>query len=100
KMPAVVSAAPTMVTNMTGFLIIRRGLSFLKASTIAGPAMFQSKREGAVCFIRGSKKFSLEIEKMLNHRSQREGGQKIQRTNQEHRPDQQDKKRATVNWKS
>jgi hypothetical protein len=78
--------APTMVTNMTGFLIIRRGLSFLKASTIAGPAMFQSKREGVVCFIRGSEKFSLEIEEMLNHRPKREGGEKIQRANQEHRP--------------
>jgi len=33
-----------MVTNMTGFLTIRRGSSFLKASPIAGPAMFQSKR--------------------------------------------------------
>ena len=48
KMPTVVSTAPTIVTNMTGFLIIRRGLSFLKASPIAGPAIFQSKREGAL----------------------------------------------------
>jgi hypothetical protein len=30
KMPAVVSAAPTIVTNMTGFLIISRGSSFLE----------------------------------------------------------------------
>ena len=56
KIPTVVRAAPTMVTNMTGFLIIRRGLSFLKASRIAGPAMFQSKREGAFCFT-GQKSF-------------------------------------------
>ena len=48
KMPTVVSAAPTMVTNMTGFLTIRRGSSFLKASPTAGPAIFQSKREGAL----------------------------------------------------
>ena len=31
-MPTVVSTAPTMVTNMTGFLIIRRGSSFLNES--------------------------------------------------------------------
>jgi hypothetical protein len=31
KIPTVVSAAPTMVTNMTGFLIISRGLSFLES---------------------------------------------------------------------
>jgi hypothetical protein len=43
----VVSSAPTMVTNMTGFLIIRRGLSFLKEFPIAGPAIFQSNSEGA-----------------------------------------------------
>ena len=60
KMPTVVSAAPTMVTNMTGFLTISRGLSFLNESPIAGPTMFQSKREGALCFIncRSSKEFS------------------------------------------
>ena len=52
KMPTVVSAAPTMVTNMTGFLIIRRGFSFLNESPIAGPTMFQSKREGDLCFHR------------------------------------------------
>ena len=52
KIPTVVSTAPTMVTNMTGFLIIRRGSSFLKASPIAGPAMFQSKRDGALCVIK------------------------------------------------
>ena len=48
KIPTVVSTAPTIVTNMTGFLIIRRGSSFLKASPIAGPAIFQSKSEGAL----------------------------------------------------
>ena len=45
KMPTVVRAAPTMVTNMTGFLTIRRGSSFLNASPMAGPTMFQSKSE-------------------------------------------------------
>ncbi len=51
KIPTVVSAAPTIVTNMTGFLTIRRGFSFLNASPIAGPAIFQSKREGDFCVI-------------------------------------------------
>jgi hypothetical protein len=35
KMPKVVMAAPTSVTNMTGFLNIDLGLSFLKASNAA-----------------------------------------------------------------
>jgi len=48
KNPTVVSIAPTRVTNMTGFLIIRRGSSFLKALPIAGPAMDQSKSDGAL----------------------------------------------------
>ena len=48
KISTVVTAAPTMVTNMTGFLTIRRGSSFLNASTTAGPAMFRSKSEGAL----------------------------------------------------
>ena len=52
KIPTVVSTAPTMVTNMTGFLTIRRGSSFLKASPTAGPAMFQSKRDGALWVIK------------------------------------------------
>ena len=43
KMPTVVRPAPTCVTNMTGFLIISRGLSFLNESANAGPTMFQSK---------------------------------------------------------
>ena len=55
KMPTVVSAAPTMVTNMTGFLIISRGSSFRNESPMAGPTMFQSKREGDFCVIRSSR---------------------------------------------
>ena len=51
KIPTVVNAAPTMVTNMTGFLIISRGLSFVNESPMAGPTMFQSKREGALWVI-------------------------------------------------
>ena len=51
KTPNVVSTAPTMVTNMTGFLIISRGSSFLNESAIAGPTIFQSKREGALWVI-------------------------------------------------
>jgi len=44
KIPTVVNTAPTIVTNMTGFLSIRRGSSFLKASPIAGPANFPVKQ--------------------------------------------------------
>ena len=52
KMPTVVSTAPTIVTNMTGFLTISRGSSFRNESPMAGPTMFQSKREGAFWVIR------------------------------------------------
>ena len=47
KMPTVVSTAPTSVTNMTGFLTMRRGSSFLNDSPMAGPMMFRSNKEGA-----------------------------------------------------
>ena len=49
KIPAVVSTAPTWVTNITGFLMVSRGSSLRKAFTIAGPAMFLSKRDGDFC---------------------------------------------------
>ena len=42
-----VGAALTTVTNMTGFLTINRGWSLRKESPMAGPTMFQSKREVA-----------------------------------------------------
>jgi hypothetical protein len=37
-----------MVTNITGFLIIRRTSSFLNASLRAGPVMLQSMSEGTL----------------------------------------------------
>ncbi len=52
-MPTVVSAAPTIVTNMTGFFNINRGLSLRNESPMAGPAMVQSKSEGDFCVIKG-----------------------------------------------
>jgi hypothetical protein len=45
KISAVVTAAPTMVTNMTGFLIIRAGLSLRNDSPRAGTTIDRSKRE-------------------------------------------------------
>src|SRR5271155_2946853 len=48
KISAVVTAAPTMVTNMTGFLIITAGFSFLTESQSAGMTMEESKRERAL----------------------------------------------------
>ena len=48
KMPMVVSIAPTMVTNITGFFTIRRGSSFLNDSPMAGTTMFRSNRDGAL----------------------------------------------------
>ena len=51
KIPTVVRAAPTMVTNMTGFFTISRGFSFLNASPMAGLTMFQSKSEAGFCVI-------------------------------------------------
>ena len=51
KISAVVTAAPTMVTNMTGFLIITAGFSFLTESPRAGITMEGSKRERAFVLI-------------------------------------------------
>src|SRR5207244_1581792 len=101
-MPTVVSAAPTMVTNMTGFFTMRRGFSFLKESPIAGRTMFQSKRERPFCFIKlaTSKEFALEVEEVLNHRPKRESRKKIQRADQEHCANEQNEERAAVNGKS
>ena len=45
--PAVVIRAPTSVTNMTGFFIMLRGLSFLKEAAIAWETIRRSNRE---CF--------------------------------------------------
>ena len=45
KIPTVVSTAPTMVTNMTGFLTIRRGSSFYeRRRRWPGRTMFQSNK--------------------------------------------------------
>src|ERR1051325_7422028 len=97
KMPAVVSAAPTIVTNMTGFLIISRGSSFLKASPTAGPAIFQSNSEGDFCVINGValKQFSLGGQEVLDNRPKRQRRQEIQRAHQQDRAKQQHDERAT-----
>ena len=72
KIPVVVRTAPTIVTNITGFLIISRGSSFLKASTIAGPTMFQSKRDGDFCVIDALEQFSLRRQEVLHDWPERE----------------------------
>src|ERR1700733_1594476 len=51
KISPVVTMAPTMVTNMTGFLIITAGFSFLKESASAGTTMDESNREWAFALI-------------------------------------------------
>src|SRR5580765_2029783 len=89
KMPIVVSTAPTKVTNMTGFLIISRGSSFLNESPIAGPTMFQSNREGAFCVIKVLEQFSLKCEEVLDDRPERQNWQKVQRADQQYRAEQQ-----------
>ncbi len=91
KMAIVVSAAPIRVTNMTGFLIIRRGSSFLKALIRAGPTMSQSNKEGALRVIQ-----SIELaevgQEMLDDGPQRQRRQEVQRPDQQHRAQQQDDK--------
>ena len=37
---------------MTGFFTIKRGFSFLNASPIAGPTMFQSNSDAGFCVIK------------------------------------------------
>src|SRR6266498_2060494 len=92
KMPAVVNAAPTIVTNMTGFRIISRGSSFLNESAMAGPTMSQSNREGGVCVINLDfrlKQFSLAGEEVFDNRTKRQCRQKIQRADQQDRAQEQ-----------
>src|SRR4029077_5240589 len=102
KIPTVVRAAPTMVTNMTGFFTISRGFSFLNASPIAGPTMFQSKSEAGFCVIKiGSilKKFSALHEEVLDDWPEGQRGEKIERADQEDRAEKQNQKRAAGDWK-
>ena len=95
KIPTVVSAAPTRVTNITGFLIISRGLSFLNESPIAGRTIFQSKSGGAFWFINSMvKKVCPLHEEMFHNRAERQRGQKIQRSDQQHSAEQNDKRAA------
>jgi hypothetical protein len=47
----VVKRLPTSTTNITGFLIIRRGSSFLKESTTAEETMARSKSGRAVALM-------------------------------------------------
>ena len=93
KIPTVVRAAPTMVTNMTGFFTISRGFSFLNASPIAGPTMFQSKSDAGFCVITVRisplEKFSALHEEVLDDRPQSQRGEKIQRADQEHGSEKQ-----------
>src|SRR5205823_13056672 len=71
--PMVVNAAPTIVTNMTGFLIIRRGSSFRNESAMAGPTMFQPKREGDFwVIVFRSKEFPLQGQEVLDNRAERQ----------------------------
>jgi hypothetical protein len=51
KMSTVVIAAPTSVTNMTGFLTMWTGFSFLKDSPIAGMTMVGSKMDSDLAAI-------------------------------------------------
>jgi hypothetical protein len=46
KMSTVLMAAPTIVTNMTGFFTIRRGFSFINASPMAGTRIFGQNGNG------------------------------------------------------
>src|SRR5882724_3108511 len=87
----VVRIAPTRVTNITGFLIIARGLSLMKASPMAGPAIFQSNNEGAlwVILIPRLKKFALKGQVMFHYGAKRERGQVGQRADEQHGADQQ-----------
>src|SRR4029453_2604844 len=103
KIPTVVSAAPTIVTNMTGFLTIRRGFSFLNASPMAGPTMFQSKSDAGFCvmpfWISILEKFSALHQEVLNDWPERQRGEKVERANQQHGAEQQNEKCSSMHWK-
>jgi hypothetical protein len=54
KISTVLIAAPTIVTNMTGFFTIRRGSSLRNVSPSAGVRIFGSKMETDLCVIKNS----------------------------------------------
>src|SRR5262249_21658657 len=100
KIPMVVRAAPTIVTNMTGLFTISRGFNFLNASPIAGPTMFQSKSDAGFCVMSISEEFSSLHEEMLDDWAKSQRREKIECADQKHGSKKQNKKRATGDWKS
>ncbi len=98
KISTVVTAAPTMVTNMTGFLIITAGFSFLKESTNAGATMAGSKSEWAFVLIDMEFSFVFEYlegfsgqhEEVLHDRAEGQRGEEVQRAHQQHGADEEE----------
>ena len=84
------AAAPTSVTNMTGFFSSEPGLSFLKESTTAWPMISRSKREWVLCGHVHSpsiQDLGSRHQEMLDDRAEGQGRQEGQR------PDDQDRRR-------
>ena len=60
----------------------------------AGNVPIKERRSFLLHKLKASKEFSLEVEEMLNHRSERERREKVQRADQQDRADQKNEKRA------
>src|SRR5271154_4685249 len=88
KISTVLMAAPTIVTNMTGFLTINRGSSLRNVSPSAGTRILGSKIETDLVAIK-LKQVSFQHQKMFDNRTERERGQKGQRADENHRADEQ-----------
>src|SRR5277367_3935173 len=102
KISTVLMAAPTSVTNMTGFFTINRGSSLRNVSPSAGARIFASKMETGWCVIKnpGLKQISFQHQKMFDDRAERERGQKRQRADENHRADEQHDEREAAHGKS
>ena len=86
-----------MVTNMTGFLTIERGLSFLNDVADRRADNFPIKKRRSFCVIRidlDQKSFPLKVRKCSTIGPSVERRQKIQRADQQHGADEQDEERA------
>src|SRR6266849_1592490 len=89
----VVSAVPTSTTNITGFFISVRGLSFKAESQTARPTIPEVQRDFIasfdLSFMMVSKRFPRVHQQMLQNRTEAERREESQRTyNQDHRTQQ------------
>src|SRR5580704_12433305 len=99
-----VMTAPTSTTNITGFLIIMRGFSFQKESTIALRSIFLSASELLFAWgagvIGSSKTLSGIHQQMFQNRAKAQGREEGERAHDKDDADEQYGEQRPGDWKS